>query len=121
LAKNSSIKSAEATPGALPEQAPLAPPPITNFVEAFEEAALLVGVPENVRQEDIPQEGDRIFIDQTVIGILIPEFASKTNSGRYEISGWLQGKGVKLKNYQQFNTLGITNYAIQRAPVEPAK
>lgn len=94
------------------------PRSIVNFVQEFEEAALLVASQGDPRPEDIPQEGDQILIDQTVIGILIPEFGTRTNSQQYEISGWLKSKGVLLKNYQQFNSLGITNFQIRRTPPE---
>lgn len=91
--------------------------PIENLPQAFAEAELALES-SDLREEDLPKEGDGILIDQTVIGLLIPEFATN-NGGPYEISGWLKAKGVALKNYQQFNVLGITNYQILRA--EPKK
>lgn len=99
---------------ALPEETPELQP-IANLPQAFAQAAAaLVGV--ETREEDIPMEGDTIQIDQSVIGLLIPDFAKNTNGGPYEISGWLQSQGVRLENYQQFHVLGITNYKVLRAP-----
>ncbi|MCF7762572.1 MAG: hypothetical protein K9N62_02755 [Verrucomicrobia bacterium] len=89
--------------------------PIENLVSAFQEAALVVESQGPPKEEDIPKEGDNILIDQSVIELLIPEFKNNTNGGPYEISGWLLSKGVALKNYQQFNYLGITNFHIRRA------
>lgn len=90
--------------------------PIQNLPQAFEEAALSVASQGNPREEDIPQKGDNLLIDQSVIALLIPEFEKNTNGGPYEISGWLTSRGVALKNYQQLNFLGITNYQVRRAP-----
>jgi hypothetical protein len=90
--------------------------PIPDLVRAFQDAAIVVMSQENARPEDIPQEGDNILIDQSVIGLLIPEFQDRTNAGPYEVSGWLSSKGVALKNYQQLNYVGLTNYQIRRAP-----
>lgn len=110
-----------AVPGPAPalveEPQPLQP--IQNLPQAFEEAALLVATQETVPEEDVPQKGDNILIDQSVIGLLIPGFDKNTNGGPYEVSGWLTSKGVVLKNYQQLNVLGITNYNIRRAPPSP--
>ncbi|MDA1273832.1 MAG: hypothetical protein O2960_07240 [Verrucomicrobia bacterium] len=89
--------------------------PIQNLAAAFEEAALVVAGQGNEREEDLPKEGDNILIDQSAIEFLIPEFKDNTNGGPYEVSGWLTSKGVVLKNYQQFNYLGITNYHVRRA------
>lgn len=89
--------------------------PIQNLAAAFEEAALVVASQGNEREEDLPKEGDNILIDQSAIEYLIPEFKDNTNGGPYEVSGWLSSKGVVLKNYQQFNYLGITNYHVRRA------
>jgi hypothetical protein len=95
-----------------------APQPIANVVQAFAEAAAALEGQE-MREIDKPLEGDRILVDTNAIALLIPDLLS-TNSGTFEISGWLKSKRVQLKNYQQFNSLGITNYQIQRAdPVDP--
>jgi hypothetical protein len=120
---NEALKSQVATLPSQPKAAPVPETsepateifPIENLVSAFQEAALVVesqGVP---KEEDLPKEGDNILIDQSVIEMLIPEFKDNTNGGPYEISGWLLSKGVTLKNYQQFNYLGITNFHIRRA------
>lgn len=101
---------------AAPVEEPPPLQPIQNLPQAFEEAALLVATQETVREEDVPQKGDNILIDQSVIGLLISGFDKNTNGGPYEVSGWLTSKGVVLKNYQQLNVLGITNYNIRRAP-----
>ena len=112
----------------IPIQPPPPEPPATNrlqaiqdLVAAFNEAAIAVTAQGLPRPEDTPQEGDNILIDQTVIGLLIPEFQDRTNSGPYEVSGWLAAKGVALQNYQQLNFLGLTNYQIRRALTQPAK
>lgn len=85
-----------------------------NLPQAFEQAALIVEGQAAYRPEDVPQEGDQILIDRSVIGILIPEFANLTNTQQYEVSGWLKSKGVTIKNYQQLNTLGISNFQVRR-------
>jgi outer membrane murein-binding lipoprotein Lpp len=90
--------------------------PIQDLVRAFEDAAIVVTSQGAARPEDTPQEGDNILIDQSVIGLLIPEFQDRTNAGPYEVSGWLASKGVVFKNYQQLNYVGLTNYQIRRAP-----
>lgn len=92
--------------------------PIQDLVSAFEEAAIVLESQGIAQEADLPMEGDNILIDQSVIELLIPEFKDNTNGGPYEMSGWLSSKGVALKNYQQFNYLGITNYHIRRAPPE---
>lgn len=94
---------------------PQPPPHIVNFPEAFAEAASWAsGLP--VREEDVAKEGDLLEVDQSVIGILIPDFATNAPGGKYEVSGWLRSKGVTLTNYQQLNYLGITNFTVRRAP-----
>ena len=95
--------------------------PIQDLVSAFNDAAIAVTALGALRPEDTPQEGDNILIDQSVIGLLIPEFQDRTNSGPYEVSGWLAAKGVALQNYQQLNHLGLTNYQIRRAVTQPSK
>ncbi len=94
-------------------------PPIENLARAFEDAALVVASQGDPKPEDTPQEGDNILIDQSVIGLLIPEFQDRTNGGPYEVSGWLASRSVVFKNYQQLNFLGLTNYNIRRAPPKP--
>jgi hypothetical protein len=89
--------------------------PIHNLVQAFDDIAAAIP-PDNIRDEDVPKEGDTLLIGQDVIGLLIPEFDENTNGGPYEISGWLKAKGVTVRNYQQLNLLGITNYKVMRAP-----
>ena len=110
----------------IPIQPPPPEPPATNrlepiqdLVRAFEDAAIVVTSQGAARSEDLPQEGDNILIDQSVIGLLIPEFQDRTNAGPYEVSGWLASKGVVLKNYQQLNYVGLTNYQIRRALTKP--
>lgn len=100
---------------AAPAENPPRRQPITNIAQAFEQAAGTVPL-ENIKEEDLPREGDRLLIDQSVIGLLIPEFEGKTNGGPYEVSGWLKGHGVNLRNYQQLTVLGLTNYQVLRAP-----
>ncbi|MBM3838330.1 MAG: hypothetical protein FJ398_10255 [Verrucomicrobia bacterium] len=90
--------------------------PIQDLVRAFEDAAIVVSSQGEPRPEDLPLEGDNILIDQSVIGLLIPEFQDRTNAGPYEVSGWLASKGVVLKSYQQLNHVGLTNYQVRRAP-----
>ncbi len=99
--------------------APDKPPPIANIVQAFEEAALALEGQE-IKEQDKPLEGDRIMVDTNAMSLLMPDL-NATNPGPYEVSGWLKSRGVRLKNYQQFNGLGITNYHIQRADPEPPK
>lgn len=113
-----SLPPGSAPPPPPPGQEPPAPlQPIVNLVQAFDEAA--AALPEAADEKDRPLEGDRIEIDQSVIGLLIPDFATNQNTSGYEMSGWLKSKGVVLRNYQQFNLLGITNYKVLRA--DPAK
>jgi hypothetical protein len=102
------------SPGAVPAPGPQ---PILNLVQAFDEAAVALEGQE-LRETDKPLEGDRILVDTNAIALLIPDLLS-TNGGMFEISGWLKSKSVRLKNYQQFNSLGITNYQIQRADPVP--
>ena len=124
-AENEEIRKALAALPTPPPALALEPPmtnrlqPIEDLVRAFQDAAIAVGSQPAAKPEDIPQEGDNILIDQSVIGLLIPEFHERTNSGPYEISGWLASRGVLMTNYQQFNFLGITNYQIRRAPPKP--
>lgn len=92
--------------------------PIANLPVAFADAAIVVASQGEPKPEDVPKEGDNLLIDQSVIGLLIPEFQDRTNSGPYEISGWLTARGVVLQNYQQLNYLGITNYQVRRAPAK---
>lgn len=92
--------------------------PIRDLVGAFNDAAIVVTNQGEPRPDDVPQEGDNILIDQSVIGLLIPEFQDRTNAGPYEVSGWLASRGVVLKNYQQLNYVGLTNYQIRRAPAK---
>ncbi len=101
------------------QPSPSAPTPRLNLLQAFEEASLAVEGQE-IKEQDKPQEGDRILIDTNGIALLIPDLKA-TNAGPYEISGWLKSRGVRLKNYQQFNSLGITNYHIQRADPDPQR
>jgi len=123
LAKLKAPKTAASAANIAPVE-PLAeaPQPIVNIVQAFEGAALALEGQE-VKEQDQPAEGDRIMVDTNAIALLIPDLlkgANATNPGPYEISGWLKSRGVRMKNYQQFNSLGITNYKIQRAdPVTP--
>ncbi len=124
-AENDEIRKALAALPTPPPAPALEPPmtnrlqPIEDLVRAFQDAAIVVSSQPAAKPEDLPQEGDNILIDQSVIGLLIPEFQERTNSGPYEISGWLASRGVVLTNYQQFNFLGITNYQIRRAPPKP--
>jgi hypothetical protein len=94
------------------------PQPILNVVQAFDEAAFALEGQE-LKEPDKPIEGDRIMVDTNAIALLIPDLLTPNSSGSFEISGWLKSKGVRLKNYQQFNSLGITNYQIQRADPAP--
>jgi hypothetical protein len=116
------LPSATAATGRLMPQ-PVATPapgpqPILNLVQAFDEAAFALEGQE-LREIDKPLEGDRILVDTNAIALLIPDLLSTNSSGMFEISGWLKSKSVRLKNYQQFNSLGITNYQIQRADPAP--
>ena len=113
------LRQPPAPPTPIPAQDELIP--IQDLVSAFEEAAIVVESQGIAQAADLPMEGDNILIDQSVIELLIPEFKDNTNGGPYEMSGWLTSKGVTLKNYQQFNYLGITNYHIRRAPSEAVK
>lgn len=113
LAKIPAARNASTTPNQAASTPSYTPQPIANLVQSFDEAALALGGQE-IREPDKPQEGDRILVDTNAIALLIPELLS-TNAGPYEISGWLKSRGVLLKNYQQFNSLGITNYQVQRA------
>jgi hypothetical protein len=115
---------APANPQPPPQAAPQSPLLSGNLPQAFEQAALIVEGQYAYRPEDIPQEGDQILIDRSVIGLLIPEFANATNTQQYEVSGWLKSKGVTVKNYQQLNALGISNFQIRRfnpAEAQPPK
>lgn len=110
-----SIPTPAATGSADTEPAPIQP--IANLAQAFDEAA--AALPEAVEEKDKPMEGDLIQVDQSVIGLLIPEFATNQSTTKYEMSGWLKGKGVNIRNYQQLNLLGITNYQIVRTKPQP--
>ncbi len=79
---------------------------------------------ENIRPEDIPEEGDEILIPPKLLGVLIPG-ANFDNIAREEpinIRDLLDQHGIVLTNYQQLIDLGITNYTIARAPkLQPEK
>jgi len=72
---------------------------------------------ENVRPEDIPQEGDEILIPPKMLGKLIPgaNFESVQREEPINVKSLLDQRGIVLTNYQQLAEMGITNYQIVRA------
>lgn len=89
-------------------------------IEAIDASADAVA--ENVRPEDIPEEGDEILIPPKMLGKLIPgtNFDSVQREEPINVRSLLDQQGIMLTNYQQLVEMGITNYQIVRAqrPVE---
>ncbi|MCI0533893.1 MAG: hypothetical protein L0Z50_01555 [Verrucomicrobiales bacterium] len=77
---------------------------------------------EEVRPEDIPEEGDEILIPPKMLSLLLPgtNFDSVQREEPINVKSLLDQQGIVLTNYQQLVELGITNYQIVRAqrPVE---
>ena len=72
---------------------------------------------ENVRPEDIPQEGDEVLIPPRLLGKLLPgvNFDSVERQEPINVNSLLESQGIVFTNYQQLVEMGITNYQIIRA------
>jgi hypothetical protein len=79
-------------------------------------------VTENVRPEDVPEEGDEILIPPKLLGKLLPgtNFDSVQREEPINVKSILDQQGIVLTNYQQLLEMGITNYQIVRAQ-QPAE
>jgi TolA-binding protein len=83
---------------------------------AAQPVAVAGAVPPGANEADIPMEGDEIFIQPQLLGLLIPQidWSKVERTEPVGVKGLLDQHGIVLTNYQQLHQIGITNYVIQR-------
>ena len=70
-----------------------------------------------VNPDDLPQEGDQIWVPIKLLGVLLPgvNLDAITRTEPMDVKSLLDQKGIVVTNYQQLIEMGITNYQIVRA------